>query len=128
MLPTGSPLLWWDGFPLGFALTCVIELPAYLAGFAALGWLRPTGRLRVPAVLALGLAVNLVTHPALWFVAHRLDGVAALGSAEIGVVVVEGLLMAVVTRRPALSLLLALAVNALSTGIGLVALPLLIGR
>ena len=40
MLASESPLLWWYGFPIAFALTCLIELPAYLGAFAALGWCR----------------------------------------------------------------------------------------
>ena len=29
----GVAAAWWDGFPIAFALTCIIELPAYLGAF-----------------------------------------------------------------------------------------------
>ena len=128
MLPADSPLMWWDGFAVGFAVTCVIELPVYLATFAALGLLRPAGRLRRQDGLGLALAVNLISHPLLWLVAGRIVGSGPLLLAELGVVVVEGLIIAVVTRRPAVAILVALVANGLSTAVGLVAMPLLIGR
>ena len=70
VLGSESPLLWWYGFPVAFALTWLIELPVYLAAFAALGWCGPTGPTltTVGPRSALALAVNLVTHPALWAV------------------------------------------------------------
>ena len=45
VLPPGSPLLCWNGFPVAFALTCVIELPAYLGAFARSAGVAP-GRAR----------------------------------------------------------------------------------
>ena len=128
VLPADSPLLWWDGFAVGFALTCVIELAVYVAAFAALGLLRPAGRLRRRDALGLALAVNLISHPLLWLVAHRLVGPGPLLLAELGVVVVEGMLIAIVTRRPAVSILVALVANGVSTAVGLIVMPLLIGR
>jgi len=128
VLPADSPLLWWDGFAVGFALTCVIELPVYLAAFAALGFLRPYGRLRPREALGLALAVNLISHPMLWLLAHRLVGAGPLLLAELGVVAVEGLIIAIVVRRPVVSILVAVVANGLSTVVGLVAMPLLIGR
>jgi hypothetical protein len=141
VLPADSPLRWWDGFPVAFALTCVIELPAYLLAFGALGWLgrrgdpeRPLSRL---AALALGVAVNLITHPVLWAVSHQLETVGKLLLAEVGVASVEGLLIFVVVARLGLtdrritllawSLLAAVGVNALSLAVGLVVLPGLLG-
>jgi hypothetical protein len=137
----GSPLQWWDGYLVAFLLTCAVELPAYLVAFSTLGWcrLRPNPRrpLTVLSALGLGLAVNLITHPLLWTVARRLDGPADLLMAELGVAVVEGLLIFVVvqTRRAEdesrasrlrWSLLTAVGVNTLSLLVGLVVLPLLI--
>jgi hypothetical protein len=129
VLPADSPLLWWGGFPIGFALTCVVELPAYLATFWALGWLQTGGPLTMGRSLRLGLAVNLVvTHPTLWLVgltlgaAGRLSST-TLGAAELGVVFLEGLAIALVTRRPGWSMVVALGVNGLSVVVGLLVLP-----
>jgi hypothetical protein len=137
----GSPLQWWDGYLVAFLLTCAVELPAYLVAFSTLGWcrLRPNPRrpLTVLSALGLGLAVNLITHPLLWTVARRLGGPADLLVAELGVAVVEGLLIFVIvqTRRAEdesrasrlrWSLLTAVGVNTLSLLVGLVVLPLLI--
>jgi hypothetical protein len=139
VLPADSPLRWWDGFPVAFALTCVIELPAYLLAFASLGWL---GRRRDPqrpltgaAALALGLAVNLITHPMLWAVSHRLRTGGSLLLAEVGVAVVEGMLVFLVVERGTTggrhgllgwALLAAVGVNALSVAVGLVVMPRLL--
>jgi hypothetical protein len=137
----GSPLQWWDGYLVAFLLTCAVELPAYLLAFTTLGWcrLRPNPRrpLTLLSALSVGLAVNLITHPLLWTVALRLSGPADLLVAELGVAVVEGLLIFVIvqTRRAEdesrasrlrWSLLTAVGVNTLSLLVGLVGLPLLI--
>jgi hypothetical protein len=137
----GSPLQWWDGYLVAFLLTCAVELPAYLLAFTTLGWcrLRPNPRrpLTLLSALSVGLAVNLITHPLLWTVARRLSGPADLLVAELGVAVVEGLLIFVIvqTRRAEdesrasrlrWSLLTAVGVNTLSLLVGLVGLPLLI--
>ena len=141
MVISGSPLHWWDGYAVALLLTCAIELPAYLLAFTTLGWcrLRPSpGRpLTVPSAVGVGLAVNLVTHPVLWAVARRLSGPAELLVAELGVAVVEGLLIfAVVQGRRAeeesrasrlrWSLLTAIGVDTLSLLVGLVVLPVLL--
>jgi hypothetical protein len=142
VLTPGSPLLWWDGFPIAFALTCLIELPAYLLAFATLGWSRGRRSLRRPlttrSALALALAVNLISHPWLWMIALRLDSIGALILAEFGVAAVEGLLIfTVVVRRPgfdsvgnrfAWAMLSAAGVNMLSLLVGMLALPLVINR
>ena len=142
VLTPGSPLLWWDGFPIAFALTCLIELPAYLMAFAALGWSRgrpsPRRPLTTRTTLALALAVNLISHPWLWMVALRLDSTGRLIIAELGVSVVEGLLIfAVVGRRPGYdtignrfgwAMLSAAGVNMLSLLVGMLVLPLIISR
>lgn len=140
MLPPGSPLLWWSGYPVAFLLTCLIEVPVYLAAFSTLGWWRrpPDPRrpltLRSAALLALGL--NLMTHPLLWLVALRLSTTVQLMLAELVVALVEGLVIfAVVVRRKGRdtrlnrfgwSMLISLGVNTLSLLVGLVTLPAII--
>jgi hypothetical protein len=141
VVTSGSLLPWWDGYLFALALTCLVELPAYLLAFTTLGWcrLRPSPRrpLTVLSALAIAVAVNLITHPLLWTVARRLRGPAELLVAELGVAVVEGLLIFLVvqTRRSEdesrssrlrWSLLTAVGVNTLSLLVGLVVLPLLI--
>jgi hypothetical protein len=139
VLPPGSPLLLWNGFPVAFVLTCVIEVPAYVGAFSALGWIRPgRGPLGRGQAVALAFAVNLVTHPLLWAFALQ----AALTPrllAEIVVAVVEGsLIFAVVRRRGpypetwgnrlSWSLMVAVGVNTLSLLVGLVVMPLITGQ
>ena len=137
---SGSPLLWWDGFAVGLLLTCLIELPAYVFAFVTLGWCRlrasPLWPLTMRSALGLALAINLITHPMFWAVARRLDGPAELLAAELGVAVLEGLLIFAVVQarrgedsrssRLRWSLLTAVGVNTLSLLVGLVVLPLLI--
>jgi hypothetical protein len=139
VLSPGSPLLAWNGFPVAFVLTCVIEIPAYVGAFSALGWIRPgRGPLSVRSAIALALGVNLVTHPVLWAFALR-AGSASVGTllAELVVAVVEGgLIFAVVRRRGpypetwsnrlSWSMMVAVGVNTLSLLVGLVAMPLII--
>jgi hypothetical protein len=135
-----SPLLWWHGFPVAFVLTCLIELPVYLLAFAALGWCRsrpsPHRPLTIRTALGLGLAVNCLTHPALWAMSLREPQPGRLLTAELGVALVEGLLIfLVVLRRRGRetpvsrlrwSMLTALGVNTLSLLVGLVVLPSII--
>jgi hypothetical protein len=135
-----SPLLWWNGFPVAFALTCVIELPVYLLAFAALGWCRsrpsPHRPLTYWTALALALAVNCITHPVLWAITVRQSQPGRLLAAELGLAVVEGLLIfLVVLRRPgrempvsrlSWSLVSALGVNTLSLLVGLLLLPVIL--
>ena len=88
-----SPLLWWHGFPMAFVLTCLIELPVYLLAFAALGWCRsrpsPYRPLTIRTALGLGLAVNCLTHPALWAMSLGQAQPGRLLAAELGVAIVE---------------------------------------
>ncbi len=135
-----SPLLWWNGFPVAFVLTCVIELPVYLLAFAALGWCRarpsPNRPLTVRTALALALAVNCITHPVLWALTVRRPEPGRLLAAELCVALVEGLLIFLVVLRRrgretsasrlSWSLLTALGVNTLSLLIGLLVLPLVL--
>lgn len=79
-----SPLLFWHGFLIAFALTCAIEVPAYLGAFAALGWVRrDSGPLTRRSAIALVVAVNLITHPMLWSFALRGPDIGALLLAEL---------------------------------------------
>ncbi len=135
-----SPLLWWNGFPVAFALTCAIELPVYLLAFAALGWCRnrpsPHRPLTIRTALGLALAVNCITHPVLWAASLRQPEPGRMLIAEIGVALVEGLLVFLVVLRRLgretpvsrlkWSLMSAVGVNTLSLLVGLVLLPLMI--
>ena len=140
MVGPDSPLLWWNGFPVAFALTCAIELPVYLMAFAALGWCRsrPSRNrpLTIRTALALALAVNCITYPVLWALSLRQPEPGRILITEIGVALLEGLLvfLAVLRRRGretvasrlAWSLMSAVGVNTLSLLVGLVLLPLMI--
>ena len=133
-----SPLLWWNGFPVAFALTCVIEMPVYLLAFAALGWCRsrpsPHRPLTIRSALGLALAVNCLTHPMLWAMSLRQAQLGWLLTAELECGPGGGLLIFfVVLRRRgretpvsrlSWSMLTALGVNTLSLLVGLVLLPL----
>jgi hypothetical protein len=141
VIPPESPLLWWNGFPIAFALTCLIELPVYLLAFAALGWCRsrpsPNRPLTIRTALVLALSVNCITHPVLWAVSLRQPQPGRLLIAEIVVALVEGLLIFLVVLRHRgretsvtrlnWSLMSAVGVNTLSLLVGLVILPLMIG-
>jgi hypothetical protein len=140
VLSPDSPLLWWNGFPVAFVLTCLIELPVYLLAFAALGWCRnrpsPNRPLTIRTALGLALAVNCITHPVLWAASLRQPEPGRLLIAEIGVALIEGLVIFLVVLRRrgretaasrlAWSLMSAVGVNTLSLLVGLVLLPLLI--
>lgn len=98
-------------YPLALALTLLIEVPIYgyvLRG--ARGWL-------------IGVAVNLVTHPAVWWVLSR-AGSAYPGwfvtMETIACVVEFALLWAIIRRDAALLALTALVANAGSALVGLV--------
>jgi hypothetical protein len=132
-----SVLLFWHGFLVGYALTCAIEVPAYLGAFASLGWVRrERGALSRRSAIGLALGINLITFPPLWAFALRTPGIGALLLAELAVAGVEGaLIFAVVRRRGrhpegwgsrlAWCGMIAVGVNALSLLVGLLALPLL---
>jgi hypothetical protein len=98
-------------------LTLAVEVPLYvlaLAGLRLASWRR--------AVL-LGGAVNLLTHPVLWwFLAPRPDAVRFWG-AEAAVVVVEAAVLFLACRRdPAVLLVTSLGANAVSVLMGLLLL------
>ena len=117
------------GYVSAFALTWLIETIVYLAAFTSLG-LFTNRRLTVaaPALLLLVLVVNLVSHPVLWLVASGRPRPGRSSSAELGVVLVEGTLIALVLRgRWVWAYAAALLANACSFLIGLVAAATLSG-
>ncbi len=103
----------------GFALTLACELPVYVLALR-----RPLGG--TWRALAVGVAVNVATHPLAWTLAvgRLLPWLAIEGA----VTVAEGALLFVAARafgrRLPLheSLLVSLAANALSAGVGLIVL------
>jgi hypothetical protein len=128
---------WWGGFLPAFVLTFAIELPAYLLGWASLGWLRRRAGsvLRPGPAIGLVLVLNLITHPLLWLAAGAAPELVVIF--ELLVVAVEGSIVALLIRRrlrprrgsraaPAWAWLVALGANALSVLVGLVVLRLLI--
>lgn len=130
---------WAGGFVPAFVLTCAIELPAYLLGWASLGWLRRRAGATLRPLPAIGLAllVNLITHPLLWYASGRAPGLVVIF--ELLVVAVEGTIVALVIKRrlrpgpgsraaPAWAWLVALGANAISVLVGLVVLRLIIDR
>ncbi len=132
-----SVLAWWGWFLPAFALTFIIELPAYLLGWASLGWLRRGAGAALQPVPAIGLVLllNLITHPLLWFASGAAPGFLVIF--ELAVVAIEGLVVALLIRRrirlqrrgsrarPEWSWLVALGANALSVLAGMVALRLI---
>ena len=80
------------------------------------------------AGLGLALAVNLITHPLLWWLALGFEQPQQLIMAELGVAVLEGLLIfAVIRHRPGLDSLVNRLAWSLMTAIGVNTLSLLIG-
>ncbi|HEY3356790.1 MAG TPA: hypothetical protein VGQ83_26300 [Polyangia bacterium] len=113
-----------DAWLPAFLLTCVLEVPIYALLRRRLG---PPRRHPVRRAALLGLAVNAVTHPCVWFLFPRL-GLPywrGLALAEVWVVVVEGVLLAAALRVPRGRLWVpagaALLANAVSLGVGLLA-------
>ena len=138
MVAPESPLLWWDGFPVAFVLTCVIELPVYLLAFAALGWCRSRPSPHRPLTIRTRVWGSLwrstcLTHPVLWAMSLRQAEPGRLLAAELGVALVEGLLIFLVVLRRrgretpgsrlSWSLITALGVNTLSLLVGTGAAP-----
>jgi hypothetical protein len=97
-----------------FGLTLAVELPWYVTGLLAL---RLAGLRRA---LVLGVLVNALSHPVLWWLLAPHPTLARTGVAEVGVCAFEALLLfAVLRREPALLALLSVAANACSVLIGL---------
>lgn len=93
---------------IAFGVTCLVEVPLFVLGCRALGWIGRPGsldarrRLRWWQAVLLGLGLNLCSHPVLWLVASRLPAETYLGwllVAEAGVVLGEALLTRLVVGR-----------------------------
>ena len=98
-------------------LTLAVEVPLYAVALRALR-LASAGR----AVL-LAVAVNLLTHPVLWWFLAPRPSAARFWGAEAAVVVAEaGALLLACRRDPVLLLVTSLGANALSVLIGLLVL------
>jgi len=106
-----------------FVLTCAIEIPVYTAVL----WRPWGGARRLASLLLLGFALQLATHPALWFLAPRFEPYATwVVVMELLVWAVEGGLVALALGgrpRPRVALgwglLASFAANLTSTLIGL---------
>ncbi|GAA2452460.1 hypothetical protein GCM10010191_83460 [Actinomadura vinacea] len=112
------------GYPAALALTLAVELPIYLAALRAL-----LGT-RVAPALALAVAVNLATHPLVWWTlgaAARLRGgyEIALLPVEITAWLAEAAFLCACLRGPRQKVLhAALAANAASFLAGLIVVGL----
>jgi len=113
-----SPTMW--AWAAAFGLTLLIEVPIVL------GILR--GQAVWPRLLLIAVGAQLITHPALWFVAPRFEPYWAwLVVMELLVTAVEAALYAGLIRttvptwtRPlVLGIAASLAANVTSTGVGL---------
>jgi hypothetical protein len=95
-------------------LTLAVEVPLYVLALTAL-------RVATPRrALLLGVGVNLLTHPVLWWSLAPTPSAAALWGAEAAVVVVEAAALWLACRRdPVLLLVASLGANAASLLIGL---------
>lgn len=108
--------LWLEAF----ALTLAIEVPIYAALLrrCAGSWL---------AAIALGVVLQVATHPALWFLAPRFEPYWAwVVTMEVLVWLIEGVLAGLAIKHPkgkryalAYGLFASLCANATSTLIGL---------
>lgn len=98
-------------------LTLAVEVPLYAVALRALGlatWRRAA---------LLGVLVNLLTHPLLWWFLAPRPAAGRLWGAEAAVVVAEAAVLWVACRRdPALLLVTSLGANATSVLIGLLLL------
>lgn len=95
--------------------TVAIELPLWVAGLLAL---RLGGPVRA---VALGIGVNLLTHPVLWRALEPAPTLGLVLAAEACVVVIEAAVVRLATGRAAgQAVLLSLGANAASFAVGLV--------
>jgi hypothetical protein len=95
-------------------LTVAVELPLYVLGLVALRLAHPWH-----AVL-LGVGVNLLTHPVLWYVLAPDPTASLIIVAEVVVCLVEAAVIWLVVRQDGpLLFVLALGANAASFGAGL---------
>lgn len=98
-------------------LTLAVEVPLYTAALVALG------RAGVAKAAALGVLVNLVTHPALWLFLNPHPGPARFWSAEALATAIEALiLIRALKSDKGLLVVIAVGANASSLLIGLLTL------
>jgi hypothetical protein len=101
-------------FPAALLATLAVEVPLYAAALAALGLARP-----VRAAL-LAVAVNLLTHPLLWWSLAPRPGLGRLAAAEVLVWAAEaGLLWLALRRSPVVLAVVSAGANAASILAGL---------
>lgn len=103
-------------YATAFALTLLIEVPFWVAALVALRLTRP------PRAVALAVAVNLATHPALWwFLTTNQPSPGTTLAAECVVVFAEwGLAALALRREAALPAVVSVGANAASYLAGLV--------
>ncbi len=141
MVSAEELLSWWQGFPAVFAVTCLVEVPVYLLAFLIVGWFRPHpggGPALTPGrAAALALAVNVITGPAVWWVALRAETQGQVMVAELVAATVEALIIfaAVARRGPdtrsvrlGWAFMTALGANTLALVVDLLVLPALPGQ
>ena len=118
----------WVAYPLALLITVLVEVPIVLAGLGVLGW-AVFGSSRWWARVLLAVAVNLITHPVLWWSLRRAyehgADLAWLAVGELTVWVVETVLIMLGCRRSGLrdlgwALALAGCANAASLAVGLI--------
>jgi len=109
-----------SAWALAFGLTVLIEAPIVVAILR--------GPVIWPRALLIALGAQLITHPALWFIAPRFDPYWLwVGVMECAVTAVEAVLYAGLLRTTTQewgkilprAILASIAANAVSTGIGL---------
>ena len=102
-------------YPLALAITLAIEVPIYTVV------LRRVGLTTGWRAAALGVLVNLLTHPVVWLAINGTDSLARFAIGEIVVAVVEAVALWLFVRRDgALLGLTAVVANASSVLAGLV--------
>lgn len=98
-----------------FALTLLVETPVYALGLR--------GRMALPGVVVIALALNVATHPIAWRLIVRAPRPAVFIGVEIGVWLVEAALLYALGRRRGIgvteAVIMAFAANALSAGLPL---------
>lgn len=97
-----------------FGLTLAVELPWYVSGLVAIVGLRWW------SALGLAVAVNVCTHPVLWWVLAPQPTLLHTMLAEAAVILAEGALLAVAVRRDVgVLVLLSVGANVSSLLVGL---------
>jgi hypothetical protein len=101
-------------FPAALLATLAVEVPLYAVALTALGLARPA------RAALLGAAVNLLTHPLLWWSLAPRPGLGRFVVAEVLVWAAEaGLLWLALRRRPVVLAVVSAGANAASVLAGL---------